>query len=127
MRGKTTGIVECMSLIHYPQFLLFKTSPVITVVPTYINTTVISFGKWSTYDIYPQQAEETQGLCMSVLERRLKMCIYRLFVCLRSLVLYSLPPAELRPFDKLVGTPCLLYCLLPNLLPTVLRNKNLKC
>ena len=64
--GKTTGIVECMSLIHYPHFLRFKTSTVIIAVLTYINTTVISFGERSTYDIYPQQAAETQRLCMSV-------------------------------------------------------------
>lgn len=64
--GKTTGVVECMSLIHYPHFLRFKTSTVIIAVLTYINTTVISFGERSTYDIYPQQAAETQRLCMSV-------------------------------------------------------------
>lgn len=69
---KPTGIVECMSLIHYPQFLPFKTSSVLVVL-TYINTTVISFGKWSTYDIYPQQ---TLRLCMSVQERWLKMCVF---------------------------------------------------
>lgn len=65
-----------MSLIHYPHFLLFKTSPVIIVVLTYINTTVISFGKRTTYDIYPQQAEETLRLCTSARERRLKTCVF---------------------------------------------------
>lgn len=53
-----------MSLIHYPYFLLFKTSPVIIVVLTYINTRVISFGSQSAHDIHPQQAEETLRLCM---------------------------------------------------------------
>lgn len=76
-RGKTTGIVECMSLIHYPHFLLFKTSPVIIVVLTYINTTVISFGKRSTYDIYPQQGKETLRRCICLCER--DVCVYTLW------------------------------------------------
>ena len=58
-----------MRLIHYPHFLQFKTFPVIIVVLTYINTTVISFGKRSTYDIYPQQGErdmETVRYCVDM-------------------------------------------------------------
>lgn len=80
-----------MSLIHYPHFLLFKTSPIITVVLTYINTTVISFGKPSPYDIYPQQADETLRLCMSAHERWLKLvCLYTLAcICVFVLMVYT--------------------------------------
>ena len=79
-RGKTTGIVECMSLIHYPHLLVFIASPIITVALTYINTTVISFGKRSTYDIDPQQTAETETVYVGTRERDgwERVCLYTL-------------------------------------------------
>ena len=131
-RGKTTGIVECMSLIHYPHFLLLKTSPVIIVVLTCINTTVISFGKRSTYDIYPQQGKETLRLCTSAWE-----CVYRLwrafvYLCVcgalmvytRNCTLYPLQSADHLTSWLALHACRAASCQICN--PTVLLNANKK-
>lgn len=78
VREETAGIVECMSLIHYPHFLLVKTSSVIIVV-LHIYKYNCDF-LWQPQHIWHlpplQQAEDTLRLCMSARRRRLRKRVF---------------------------------------------------
>lgn len=118
---RTAGTVECMSLIHYPHFLLFKTSPVIIVMLTCINTSVISFGSRGAYDIYPPTGRrDTEAVYVCGSETAEKaFCVFFLCVCRAERPqVYARncsrsPPAERRPSDALAES---------NSMPTPLAN-----